>query len=57
MAYTIINAIDNGYIICGYTSSYGHGGKDVLVVKIDSLGNILWAKAYGGTNDNMDIKL
>jgi len=37
---------DGGYIATGWTNSYGRG-KDVWVVKLDSIGNILWQKAYG----------
>lgn len=32
---------DGGYILIGYTSSYGSGGGDVLAIKTDSLGNTL----------------
>ncbi|KQC15232.1 MAG: hypothetical protein APR63_12435 [Desulfuromonas sp. SDB] len=32
---------DGGYIMVGYTHSYGSGGADVYVVKTDSLGNTL----------------
>ncbi len=40
---------DNGYIIAGLTGSYGQGGLDMMLIKLNSLGNIEWAKTIGGT--------
>ena len=40
---------DGGYIICGYCGlmSYPYY-RDCLLIKTDSLGNMLWARTYGG---------
>ncbi len=51
----IIQTSDGGYAISGSTSSHdgdvkGNNGKfDAWVIKLDSLGNLLWQKCLGGT--------
>lgn len=38
-----------GFFISGFTNSYGSGGYDYYLVKIDEAGDLEWEKAYGGT--------
>lgn len=41
---------DSGYIVAGYTETYGPGGGDVFLVKTDADGGLVWGDGYGGTN-------
>lgn len=54
----IINTIDNGYVVAGLTTSndgdvtglYNFGYSDYWIVKLNSLGNLQWQKALGGSS-------
>jgi hypothetical protein len=49
-ANSIIQSSDGGYVVAGWTDSFGAGGRDFYVVKLDSAGNVQWTKTIGGSN-------
>ncbi|MES2590634.1 MAG: T9SS type A sorting domain-containing protein [Bacteroidota bacterium] len=49
-AYSIEATTDSGFVIAGYTNSFGLGGYDMYVIKINKLGDTVWTKNYGGTD-------
>jgi uncharacterized delta-60 repeat protein len=51
-AYSVQQTSDGGYIVAGWTRSFGAGGYDIFLIKTDANGNIIWAKTYGGTNND-----
>jgi hypothetical protein len=50
--WAVLQTSDDGFIITGFTRSFGNGGYDVYVVKTDAAGKKQWDKAFGGKGDD-----
>jgi hypothetical protein len=48
IGYSVLEASEDTYVIAGYTASYGAGYADAWLLKINTNGDTLWTKTYGG---------
>lgn len=51
-AVSVVTTTDGGYLVAGNTRSFGAGGKDIILIRLDQYGNMLWQKTLGGTKDD-----
>jgi hypothetical protein len=58
------STFDKGYILTGYTYSNDNDFRDMnkdwtdmFVIKIDSIGKIVWKKTFGGTQDDVSYSV
>ncbi|MFX1504595.1 MAG: hypothetical protein ACFFDC_00630 [Promethearchaeota archaeon] len=51
--YSVIQTVDKGFAILGYTGTYGSGVTDMWLIKTDEEGILEWEKTYGGSQSEM----
>ncbi|MHC4084263.1 MAG: hypothetical protein ACYSU5_03515 [Planctomycetota bacterium] len=56
-AWSVQQTSDMGYIIAGYTESFGAGMRDIFVIKLDPGTELQWQKTYDGTNDDVGYSI
>jgi hypothetical protein len=47
---------DTGFIVAGSTYNTSGMNEDIWLIKLDSIGGIMWEKKYGGINQEFSIK-
>jgi hypothetical protein len=50
---SLVQTPDSGFLLLGWTRSFGAGQRDFYLVRTDSLGNQQWQKTYGGGGDEI----
>jgi len=48
---------DGGYIVTGYTQSFGSGKKDLWLLRTDAEGKLQWEKTFGGREDDVGMSV
>ena len=48
---------DGGFIITGWTLSFGNGNEDVYLIKTDENGNEQWSQTFGGESIDMSFSV
>lgn len=52
-AYCICELSGGGYVVVGNTASYGGGGTDIWLLRLDSSGDTLWTRTFGGDGSDL----
>ena len=47
-----VREVEDGYVIAGYTKSFGAGGYDGYLIRTDAKGEVRWSRLYGGQTDD-----
>ncbi len=52
---SVHQTIDGGFIMSGSTNSFGFGGSDFFITKLDQAGSTEWARVFGGSSNDVSI--
>lgn len=57
--FSVKQTADGGYIVAGWTASFGNGAEDVYLLRMDGSGALLWSATYGGNSydDGFSIQI
>ena len=51
-AQSIMQTTDAGFVVAGYTNSFGAGNYDMYIVKLNNSGTLQWSRTLGGSGDD-----
>jgi uncharacterized delta-60 repeat protein len=52
-AQAVVLSGDGGYVVAGWSNSFGTGDNDAWLLKLNGDGSVAWQKTYGGTQSDM----
>jgi hypothetical protein len=52
-ANSVARSSDGGYVLVGYTKSFGAGNSDIMMIKTDASGQQEWFATFGGARDDI----
>ena len=50
--YMVNTTVDGGFIVAGFTTSYGAANEDLWLIKVHGDGSLHWTYQYGGINNS-----
>ena len=53
IGYGVVPATGGGYVITGSTNAFDERGLDVLAMRIDEGGNVVWQRRFGGRGSDV----
>ncbi|MBU0507227.1 T9SS type A sorting domain-containing protein [bacterium] len=57
ICWSILPAADGGFLMAGWTESYGAGDNDFWLLKTDANGDSLWSHAYGSEAEDLGFAM
>ena len=55
--YSGLKLINEDLILVGSTNSYGNGGEDVFVIRMDRFGGVVWSRTFGGAENDLGFHI
>lgn len=54
---TVTSTYDGGFVVAGTTTLSSENGKDIWLIKINSAGDAVWSKTFGGSGNQIPVSI